>query len=315
MSINIVEAFATKNKCYQIGAPLTPRGLMLHSIGTPQPSAAVLARYYNQYQPGGLSVCVHGFIQRDGTYYQTLPYTMCAWHCGGSANSTHIGIEMTEPASIVYTGGASWRDLDPAATEAHVRGTYAAAVELFAQLCTQYALAPLEDGVIISHAEGAARGIASAHADPTHLWRAFGLTMDGFRADVAAKMAAGNTDEEDDDMVRYDSIDDVPGWAQDTVRALMDAGALQGDDQGRLDLSLDMIRGMVIGAKYAAACNPRYETIKDMPAWAQTGVQRLVDRGVLAGTGGGKLDLSLDMLRTLLITQKMVDAQEKEGKA
>lgn len=312
--MDIIEAFATKNKCYQIGAPLTPQGIMLHSIGVPQPNAAVMARGYNQYQPGGRSVCVHGFIQRDGTYYQTLPYTMRAWHCGGAANATHIGIEMTEPASIVYTGGASWRDLDPAATEAHVRGTYAAAVELFAQLCTQYALNPLEDGVIISHAEGAARGIASAHADPTHLWRVFGLTMDGFRADVAAKMAAGNTDEEDD-MVRCDSIDDVPGWAQDTVRALMDAGALQGDDQGRLDLSLDMIRGMVIGKRYADARSPRYATIDDVPGWARKETQRLIDSGALAGTGGGKLDLSLDMLRTLLITQKMVDAQEKEGKA
>lgn len=310
MSIDIVEAFTAKNKCYQAGAPLRPQGLMLHSIGTPQPSAAVLARYFDQYQPGGQSVCVHGFIQRDGTYYQTLPYTMRAWHCGGAANATHIGIEMTEPASIAYTGGASWRDLDPAATETHVRGTYSAAVELFAQLCTQFALNPLEDGVIISHAEGAARGIASAHADPTHLWRAFGLTMDGFRADVATAMAAKNTDEEDDDMVRYNKIEDVPDWAQDTVRALMDAGALQGDDQGRLDLSLDMIRGMVIGTKYAAASNPRYATIKDMPNWARESVQRLVDRGALSGTGGGKLDLSLDMLRTLLITQAMVDAKE-----
>lgn len=310
MTINIVKAFAAANKCYQIGMPLKPRGIMLHSIGCPQPNAAVMARYYNQYQPGGQSVCVHGFIQRDGTYYQTLPYTMRAWHCGGAANATHIGIEMTEPASIAYTGGASWRDLDPAATETHVRGTYSAAVELFAQLCTQFALNPLEDGVIISHAEGAARGIASAHADPTHLWRAFGLTMDGFRADVATAMAAKNTDEEDDDMVRYNKIEDVPDWAQDTVRALMDAGALQGDDQGRLDLSLDMIRGMVIGTKYAAASNPRYATIKDMPNWARESVQRLVDRGALSGTGGGKLDLSLDMLRTLLITQAMVDAKE-----
>lgn len=86
---------------------------------------------------------MHGFIQRDGTYYQTLPYTMHAWHCGGAVNATHIGIEMTEPASIAYTGDVSWRDLDPAATEAHVHGTYAAAVELFAQLCTRYALAEL----------------------------------------------------------------------------------------------------------------------------------------------------------------------------
>ena len=304
--MDIVEAFATQNKCYHVETPLTPQGIMLHSIGVPQPNAAVMAQNFNQYRPNGQSVCVHAFVQRDGEVYQTLPWTVQAWHCGGSANSTHIGVEMTEPASIAYTGyGAEWRDLDPAATEAHVRGTYAAAVELFAQLCTQYALDPLEDGVIISHAEGAARGIASAHADPTHLWRAFGLTMDGFRADVAAKMAADKDTEEDDDMVRYDSIDDVPGWAQDTVRALMDAGALQGDDQGRLDLSLDMIRGMVIGKRYADARSPRYATIDDVPAWAQDTVQKLVDDGVLAGVGDDKLDLSMDMLRTLVIAANM----------
>ena len=307
MSINIVKAFATKNKCYRMATPLTPQGIMLHSIGVPQPNAAVMARSYNQYQPGGRSVCVHGFIQRDGTYYQTLPYNLRAWHCGGSANGTHIGIEMTEPASIVYTGGANWRDLDPAATEAHVRGTYAAAVELFAQLCTQYALNPLEDGVIISHAEGAARGIASAHADPTHLWRAFGLTMDGFRADVAEAMNENDNEEDEDAMVRYNSIEEVPSWAQDTVRALMDAGALQGDDQGRLDLSLDMIRGMVIGKRYADACSPRYATIDDVPGWAREETQRLIDHGVLAGTTDGKLDLSLDMLRTMIVCQRMMN--------
>lgn len=308
MSINIVEAFATKNKCYQVGAPLTPQGIMLHSIGVPQPNAAVMAQNFNQYRPNGQSVCVHAFVQRDGAVYQTLPWTVQAWHCGGAANQTHIGVEMTEPASIAYTGrGAEWRDLDTAATETHIRGTYAAAVELFAQLCAQFGLDPLADGVIISHSEGAAKGIASAHADPTHLWRVFGLTMDGFRADIAAKMTAEKDTEEDDDMVRYDSIDDVPGWAQGTVRALMDAGALQGDDQGRLDLSLDMIRGMVIGKRYADVCSPRYATIDDVPAWAKGGVRRLIDRGALVGTGGGKLDLSLDMLRTLLVTQNMID--------
>ena len=99
-------------------------------------------------------------------------------------------------------------------------------------------------------------------------------------------------------MVRYSKIEDVPAWALDTVRALMDAGALQGDNQGRLDLSLDMIRGMVIGKRYADTRSPRYATIDDVPSWAREETQRLIDRGVLAGTSGGKLDLSLDMLRT-----------------
>lgn len=245
--MNIIEAYATQNKCYQVGAPLKPLGIMLHSIGCPQPNASVMAQNFNQYLPNGQSVCVHAFVQRDGTVYQTLPWTVQAWHCGGSANSTHIGIEMTEPASIVYTGGANWRDLATDATEAHVRGTYAAAVELFAQLCTQYALDPLEDGVIISHAEGAARGIASAHADPTHLWSAFGLTMDGFRADVAAKMSAENTDEEDEDMAtRYNSVSELPEWAQEETQKLIDRGALLGDEHGNLDVTMDMLRTMIV---------------------------------------------------------------------
>lgn len=305
--MEIIEAFAVKNKCYQAGAPLHPRGLMLHSIGTPQPSAAALARYFDQYQPGGQSVCVHAFAQADGTVYQTLPYTMRAWHCGGSANSTHIGIEMTEPASIVYNGGASWRDLNPAATETHVRGTYAAAVELFAQLCTQYALDPLEDGVIISHAEGAARGIASAHADPTHLWRAFGLTMDGFRKDVAAKMAAGNTDEEDDDMIRYHSIGEMPSYYREEAAQLVDSGALQGDN-GDLSVSEDMIRGAIIGMRYTEARNPRYYSIDDVPAWAREETQRLIDRGALQGDGKHAINVTYDALQAMIVCQRMIDA-------
>lgn len=296
--MQIIKAFAVKNKCYQTGAPLTPRGIMLHSVGTPQPSAAVFARSFNQYQPGGASVCVHAFVQADGTVYQTLPWETIAWHCGGSANSTHIGVEMTEPsAGMTYAEAAE-----------QIAGTYHTAVELFAALCKQYGLDPAQDGVIIGHAEGHRRGVASNHADPEALWRQYGMgyTMDGFRRDVAEVMNE-NDEEDEDDMVRYNTIEEVPSWAQDTVRALVDAGALGGVGGGNLDLSMDMIRGLVVGAKYAAARNPRYETIKDMPGWAQAGVQRLVDRGALAGTGGGKLDLSLDMLRTLLVTQAMID--------
>ncbi len=306
--MDIIEAFATKNKCYQAGAALVPRGIMLHSIGCPQPNADVMARYYNQYQPGGQSVCVHGFIQRDGTYYQTLPYNMRAWHCGGAANATHIGIEMTEPASIVYTGGASWRDFAPDATEAHVRGTYAAAVELFAQLCTQYALDPMEDGVIISHAEGAERGIASAHADPTHLWREFGLTMDGFRQDVATAMAAKNTDEEDDDMIRYHSIGEMPSYYREEAAQLVDSGALQGDNNGDLNVSEDMIRGAIIGMRYAEARNPRYYSIDDVPTWAREETQRLIDRGALQGDGKHELNVTYDALQAMIVCQRMIDA-------
>ena len=68
--------------------------------------------------------------------------------------------------------------------------TYEAAVELFAMLCKEYNLNPAADSVIISHAEGHKRGIASNHGDPEHLWKQLGMgyTMDGFRKDVKAAM-------------------------------------------------------------------------------------------------------------------------------
>ena len=38
--MEIVQAYATKNRCYQAAIPLYPQGIMLHSIGCPQPNAA-----------------------------------------------------------------------------------------------------------------------------------------------------------------------------------------------------------------------------------------------------------------------------------
>lgn len=236
--MHIIEVFTTGNKCYQVGAPLRPQGLMLHSIGTPQPSAAVLARYFDQYQPGGQSVCVHAFVQADGTVYQTLPWEMRGWHCGGAANGTHIGVEMTEPgAGMAYAESAE-----------QITGTYRTAVALFAQLCGVYGLNPLADGVIIGHAEGHRRGVASNHADPELLWNTYGMgyTMDGFRRDVAAAMAAKNTDTEDEDMTRYNTIDDVPEWARGDLQRMVREGVLQGDANGKLDLSEDMLRAMIV---------------------------------------------------------------------
>ena len=62
---------------------------------------------------------------------------------------------MCEPACIKYTGGASFT-------------------------CSDMAKAK------VSHKEGCARGIASNHGDPEHLWNGLGMgyTMNGFRNDV-----------------------------------------------------------------------------------------------------------------------------------
>ncbi|EOS27184.1 hypothetical protein C806_00777 [Lachnospiraceae bacterium 3-1] len=191
--MKLVQSFLTKNPCYTAGRKITVKGLMLHSVGCPQPRASVFISSWNRAD--FTSACVHGFIDgNDGTVYQTLPWNHRGWHCGGAANNTHIGIEMCEPSCIRYTSGSTFTCTDTAAAKAAAKRTYETAVELFAMLCKKFHLDPLADGVIISHKEGHSRGVASNHGDPEHLWTQLGMgyTMDGFRKAVKAAMGGAD---------------------------------------------------------------------------------------------------------------------------
>lgn len=199
--MKITEYFSVNNDCYKsnvnkVDSRYTtfqnkgPRGLMLHSVGCAQPNAKVFANSWNK---SGKSVAVHAVLQADGTVYHCLPWNFRGWHAGGDANNTHIGVEMTEPDCIKYTGGASFTCSNLAAAKAQVEGTYKTAVELFAYLCKEYGLDPMTD--IISHKEGHKKGVASNHGDPEHLWTQLktGYTMDTFRKAVKEAMGGVST--------------------------------------------------------------------------------------------------------------------------
>ena len=138
--MNIIQSYLTNNPCYKAGRKITVKGLMLHSVGCPQPKASVFVKNWNKASYD--LACVHGFIDANtGDIYQTLPWDRRGWHCAsgknGSGNNTHIGVEMCEPATIKYTGGSSFTCSDRAAAQAAAERTYKAAVELFAHLCQQ----------------------------------------------------------------------------------------------------------------------------------------------------------------------------------
>ena len=187
--MELKKAYMTNNPCYRAGTTIQPKGLMLHSVGCSQPSANV---FYNSWNQKTFSTaCVHAFIDANsGMVWQTLPWNRRGWHCGGTGNNTHIGVEMCEPESITYTAGSSFTCSNPSKARMQVKIAYESAVELFAELCTMYGLDPMRDGVIVSHSEGYRRGIATNHGDPEHLWNGLstGYTMDGFRRDVQAAM-------------------------------------------------------------------------------------------------------------------------------
>lgn len=180
--MKIIQNICKQSDCYKAGRTIAVKGLMLHSVGCPQPKAQP---FINNWNKPGAKACVHAIVEPDGEVYQLLPWNHRGWHGGGDSNNTHIGVEMTEPDTICYTGGSSWEEMgDGEKTKAHVLATYRHAVELFAYLCNMFSLDPLEDGVILSHSEGHKRGIASNHGDVEHLWRKFGLSMTQFRKDV-----------------------------------------------------------------------------------------------------------------------------------
>ncbi len=191
--MNLIQNYLTESGCYKTGRTISVKGLMIHSVGCPQPKASAFMKNWNRVDA---NACVHAIIEPDGDVYQLLPWEHRGWHCGGDANNTHIGVEMTEPATIKYMGGALWTEIgDGENTKTHVLATYKYAVELFAHLCKQFHLDPLADGVVISHSEGCRRGIASNHGDVEHLWSKFGLTMAQFRKDIKVAME-GSTAED-----------------------------------------------------------------------------------------------------------------------
>ena len=156
------------------------------------------------------------------------------------------------------------------------------------------------------------RGVASPHADPEHLWKPFGLTMYEFRQDVYNAMNDIANNNEEEDVMRYNSINEVPDWARSTIEEMMNEGLIAGTGGGNLDLSTDMVRMFYVMKRMADANHKTYGRVvdgkvTDVPDWALDSLQALVDDGVLAGVGDGKLDLSMDMLRTLVVCQRMMN--------
>ena len=253
--MKLLECILTDNDCYKTKRTINPQGVMVHSTGADNP---MLRRYVqpvggtpgredllaalganpngNHWNRPGLDVCVHGFVGKlaDGSIaaVQTLPWEHRGWHAGDgtsgkSANDTHISFEICEDGLT-----------DPT----YFKLVYREAVELTAHLCQVCGLDPLADGVVICHSEGYRRGVASGHADVEHWFPRFGKSMDNFRRDVAAERDG----KEDDGMVYYRNLDDVPEYYRAAVEKLVEAGALKGLEEGVLNVSEDFCRTMTV---------------------------------------------------------------------
>lgn len=238
IDMGIRQCILTENDCFKAGRTIKPQGIMMHSTGADNP---YLKRYiqpndgfigdnsYQNHWNRDVGLGVHAFIGKcaDGSIatYQTLPWDHRAWHCGDSANNTHIAFEICE---------------DNKEDATYFEAMYAQAVALTAHLCELYELDPMEDGVVICHSEGHARGIASNHEDVMHWFPKHGKDMDTFRKDVESMMM---------EKTVYKTFEEIPQWGKATVEKLIEKKALTGttsDTRASLNMSHDMLRILVI---------------------------------------------------------------------
>ena len=285
-----MEFIACNPANYRAGRTQPVRYIVMHYTANNGDTAKNNCDYYHRV--GGLQASAHYFVDEHGAM-QSVREGDTAWHCGAEAgrrywhpecrNGNSIGIEM---CSRKRADGSYYI----------LPETVANAAALAREIMQRYGI---DTEHVLRHYDVTGKRCPMPWVDDPAQWAAF--------KDMLTPKNT-TTVEEDDDMVRYSKIEDVPDWAQDTVRALMDAGALKGDEHGCIDLSRDMVRGMVIGKRYADARSPRYSTIDDVPGWAREETQRLIDRGALRGVGGDDLNVSADALRSMIVCQRMIDA-------
>lgn len=89
----IVENYITKNYCYTNPTKKTKTKMMLHSTGTPGGTANAIRNSMNSSD----AVTSVEFVIDDTGIYQLLPLGVKSWHCGSTANNTHIACEICEP--------------------------------------------------------------------------------------------------------------------------------------------------------------------------------------------------------------------------
>ncbi len=271
---------------YRAGRTQPVRYIVMHYTANNGDTAKNNCDYYHRV--GGLQASAHYFCDEHGAM-QSVREGDTAWHCGARAywhpecrNGNSIGIEM---CSRKRADGSYYI----------LPETVANATTLAKDIMQRYGI---DTEHVVRHYDVTGKRCPMPWVDDPAQWTAF----------LAMLTPEHPNEEEEENMVKYKTIDDVPEWYRSEVQELMDAGALKGTGNGAIDISEDVVRGAIIGMRYTEARNPRYYSIDDVPSWAREETQRLIDRGALQGDGKHDINVTYDALQAMIVCQRMIDA-------
>lgn len=225
---------------YQKGRSFPINWICLHFTSNNGDTAQNNADFFAR--ESGLRASAHYFVDPNGVV-QSVKDGDTAWHCGrergGSyyndcRNANSIGIEM---CSVIRNG-----------VYVIPEATVKRAAKLTRELMAKYHVP----------ASRVCRHYDVTHKQCPEPWVRNPKQWEKFKEMLTEKEVEDMTEQQTRNIAKqeianaekakkvYDTVDAVPTWGKATVQKLVNKGFLQGDDKGKLALSTDLLRLLVI---------------------------------------------------------------------
>lgn len=274
----------TTSDCYKGTTTMTVRGVLWHSTGANNPN---LKRYVQPSDNASdktqmLALLGKNTAGNDWNHISRQAGLNC-W-IGKLANGTVTTVQ-TMPWNYKPWGCGSgskgscnngWIQFeiceDGLNDPNYFNQVYQEACEITAYLCKKFNLNPkgtvaflgVNVPTILCHQDSYKLRLGSNHGDIYHWFNKYGKTMDDVREDVAK--------------------------------------LLNGSKEDEVDMTKEQVTDLIQTTVNNAT--PKYKTINDVPSYYRTSLQKLITKGLLAGTGNGQLNVSEDMCRILTILDR-----------
>lgn len=211
---------------YRVGRTRPVQYIVMHYTANNGDTAKNNCDYYHRV--GGLQASSHYFVDEHGVM-QSVREGDTAWHCGARAywhpecrNDNSIGIEM---CSRKRSDGSYY--IKPE--------TVANAAALAKDIMQRYGI---DTDHVLRHYDVTGKRCPMPWVDDPEQWTAF--------KDMLTPENTTTVEEDDDMATRYNTVAELPAWAQEEAQRLVDRGALLGDAHGNLDVTMDMLRTMIV---------------------------------------------------------------------
>lgn len=224
---------------YRKGREFAINWICLHFTSGNGDTAQNNADYFAR--EGGLNASAHYFVDTE-RIVQSVKDSDTAWHCGrergGSyyndcRNANSIGIEM---CSVIRNG-----------VYVIPEATMKRAAKLTRELMAKYHI-PVSR--VCRHYDVTHKQCPEPWVRNPRLWEKFKTMLTEEVEDMTEQQTRNIVKQEIANAEKakkvYDTVDAVPAWGKATVQKLVNKGFLQGDDKGKLALSTDLLRLLVI---------------------------------------------------------------------